>query len=132
MGKLVNVTGVELSSDMACVSTVEPFSIGDDLEAIFYDEDCSLDLPERLVKIEEAIFANPDLINGVIIDDNELGRHLFKRLKGKIQVVSSVKRPGSNLHWYWQPLDSFPEPRETITIVEQDVGDLNEVLGSLS
>lgn len=110
MGKLVNATGKDLSSDMACPSTIEPYVVDESLEEVFFDESSTLALEERVAKIIDAVKKYPEQIEGVIIDDNPLGRLLFKELKGNTKVVSSVKRPNSNLHWYWQLLDSFPEP----------------------
>lgn len=117
-GFLVNVTGKELAADMACPSTIEPYrldNIQDDplasliIEENFYDEANKL-LDERVQVIVQTIEKHKDMIRGIIIENNELGRAVFEKLSNSFQFVSSVKRPGSKLHWYWTIIDRIKDP----------------------
>ena len=48
MAFLINATGKELSSDMACSSTKEAYRVDEKYEVYFFNEDKSLTLQEWL------------------------------------------------------------------------------------
>jgi hypothetical protein len=108
-GYHLNATGRELPVDMACPSTIEPFKLDKDAEEFFYDELNTLPLSERVERIIGVFERNKQLVGSLIVENNDLGRALMERLPGE-QFVSSVKRPGSTLHWMYSIVDRMKAP----------------------
>lgn len=111
MSNFLNCTGDELSSDMACVNTVEAFVIEkeDDSFDFFYDDTNDFDMPERINRISEFINKHKNEIDGIIILNNSLGKLLFDKLHNKYKFLASVKRPSpnDNLHWFYTEIKDF-------------------------
>lgn len=122
-GYHLNATGRELSVDMACPSTIEPFKLDKDAEEFFYDELNALPMGERLERIIGVFERNKQLVADLIVENNPLGRALMQRLPDE-QFVVSVKRPGTNMHWMYTIVDRMkPVPDEWLKeIIEADKG----------
>lgn len=100
-GLLLNATGNELSNDMACSSTIEPYKLETDADAFFYDEHNPWVIDKRVELMVEVIQRNRQKISGLIVDNNPLGQALFAALGNTEKFVTSIKRPGTNLHWHY-------------------------------
>ena len=107
MAFLINATGKELSSDMACSSTKEAYRVDEKYEVYFFNEDNALTLQERVDGIVEFSQKYPSEIKGFILENNELGKKLHSELKDKFVLVKSTKRPTSNLHWFWEKITNM-------------------------
>lgn len=108
MKYLLNLTGQELSNDMACSSSMEPFKLEEGSDEWFYD-DCKMPLNDRINKIKNTIKLNKESIKGLIIKNNNFGITLFKEFHPEEKFAISIKRPNSNLHWYYKMIDSITD-----------------------
>lgn len=113
-GYHLNATGSELTTDMACPSTIEPFKLDKDAEEFFYDELNTKSLTERVEYIAGVVQRHRQLVGTLIVDNNELGRALMERLPEE-QFVISNKQPNGR-HWFYQVCTRLkavePEPEK--------------------
>ncbi len=111
MSKMLNCTGEELSHDMACPSTVEPFVVLKEGSAWFYDESVE---GYQAVRVEYIIRLIREAhkehnFKGIIVSNNPLGIALHEALYPEFTFMASVKRRDSNLHWYYMLLDRMQD-----------------------